>query len=101
MPTSYLDIHLTTMSRPLANLARAAVRTPLASTASARSILTAATVGSTRKPTGGAIGGVDPRVLNGLPSFIGVEQFDRLNEWQAGLWERLQAEVRSACLPLA
>ncbi|CAK9780365.1 hypothetical protein CC85DRAFT_287896 [Cutaneotrichosporon oleaginosum] len=86
------------MSRPLANFARAAARSPLApfvSSAPARSILTAAAAGSTRKPTGGAIGGVDPRILNGLPSFIGAEQFDRLNEWQAGLWERLQGEVRN------
>ncbi|GMK53439.1 hypothetical protein CspeluHIS016_0100250 [Cutaneotrichosporon spelunceum] len=78
------------MSRPLANLARAA-RTPLSS---ARTILTAATPRS-HKPTGGAIGGVDPRILNGMPGFIGAEQFDRLNEWQAGLWERLQGEVRN------
>lgn len=87
------------MSRPLASLARAAARTPLSHPAApARSILTAATSsGSARKPTGGAIGGVDPRVLNGLPAFIGTEQFNRLNEWQAGLWERLQSEVRSEC----
>ncbi|BEJ14196.1 hypothetical protein CspHIS471_0313700 [Cutaneotrichosporon sp. HIS471] len=82
------------MSRPFANIARAAARTPLSSTAR-RTILTAAPSGSSRKPTGGAIGGVDPRILNGLPSFIGAEQFDRLNEWQAGLWERLQSEVRN------
>jgi Fe-Mn family superoxide dismutase len=86
------------MSRPLASLARAraAVRTPLATSAPVRNILAVpASAGSARKPTGGAIGGVDPRILQGLPSFIGGEQFDRLNEWQAGLWERLQAEVRS------
>lgn len=86
------------MSRPFASLARAAARTPFSgSTApAARSILTAATSSaSARKPTTGAIGGVDPRILNGLPTFIGTEQFDRLNEWQAGLWERLQSEVRS------
>lgn len=43
----------------------------------------------------GAIGGVDPRVLTGVPGFVGKEQMSRVNEWQATLWERLQAEVRS------
>lgn len=43
----------------------------------------------------GAVGGVDLRVLNGIDGFVGKEQMDRVNEWQAGLWERLSQEVRS------
>lgn len=46
----------------------------------------------------GAIGGVDLRVFNGIDGFIGKQQMDRVNEWQAGLWQRLADEVRSECL---
>lgn len=69
------------MSRPVARLV------PRLS----RGILTSAAAPRAK----GAIGGVDPRVFNGIDGFIGKEQMARVNEWQAGLWERLAAEVRS------
>ena len=81
------------MSRPLLSTLR------LASTSRAgvRGLLTgAAGTKSSSRPTG-AIGGVDPRIFsgNGVEGFIGATEVARVNEWQAGLWERLQAEVRS------
>lgn len=48
----------------------------------------------------GAVGGVDLRVLQGVPTFVGAEQMARVNEWQSGLWARLQDEVRSKCAVL-
>ncbi|OWZ64461.1 hypothetical protein C365_03583 [Cryptococcus neoformans Bt85] len=47
-------------------------------------------VGSTR-----GAGAVDYRVLEGIDGFLPKENFDRLKEWQLGLWERLQAEVQN------
>lgn len=47
-------------------------------------------VGSTR-----GAGAVDYRVLEGIDGFLPKENFDRLKEWQLGLWERLQAEAQS------
>lgn len=38
---------------------------------------------------------IDERILNGLDGFLPKSNVDRISEWQAGLWERLQAEVRS------
>ena len=35
------------------------------------------------------------QILEGLPGFLEKEQFSTITEWQAGLWSRLQAEVRS------
>lgn len=46
----------------------------------------------------GAIGGVDPRIFSGIDGFVGKEQMSRVNEWQAGLWQRLADEVRSECI---
>lgn len=37
---------------------------------------------------------IDYRILNGVDGFLQKENFDRISEWQAGLWERLQDEVR-------
>lgn len=57
-------------------------------------------IGDTARPTASGVTGsntsVDPRVLNGVPSFLPKENIDRLCEWQSGLWTRLQSEVRSA-----
>lgn len=73
------------MSRPvlrtLAPLLRRGILTPSAS--------------APRQAKGPAQGGVDPRVFSGVPNFISEPQLARLNEWQSGLWERLQSEVRS------
>lgn len=69
------------MSRPMARLVPRLTRGIISSAAAP-------------KPKG-AIGGVDPRVFNGIDGFVGKEQMDRVNEWQAGLWERLAQEVRS------
>lgn len=44
---------------------------------------------------GGNTSSVDPRVLEGLPNFLPKGNVDNVCAWQAGLWERLQAEVRS------
>lgn len=38
---------------------------------------------------------VDYRIFQGIDGFLGEKEFSRLNEWQGGLWERLQAEVNS------
>ncbi|KAK1923778.1 hypothetical protein DB88DRAFT_492420 [Papiliotrema laurentii] len=50
-----------------------------------------------RRPTSGDVSttSVDPRVLNGLPSFLPKANVDRVCEWQAGLWTRLQDEIRN------
>lgn len=91
---------LITMSRPLISSLRT-----LASSSSrvgVRGILTGST-GASRGGTKaqarpqGAIGGVDPRIFsgNGVDGFLGPAELSRLNEWQSGLWTRLQAEVRS------
>lgn len=76
------------MSRPLARAARA-FATPR------RGILTPSS-SAPRQSSSPAQGGVDPRIFaQGVDNFIQKPQFDRLNEWQAGLWERLQSEVRN------
>ncbi|RSH93534.1 hypothetical protein EHS25_007892 [Saitozyma podzolica] len=51
---------------------------------------------------GGNTSSVDPRVLEGLPNFLPKGNVDNVCAWQAGLWERLQAEVRNnpALLPV-
>lgn len=74
--------------RPFASIPRQsfAVRAPAA--AGIRFINSK--VGSTR-----GAGAVDYRVLEGIDGFLPKENFDRLKEWQLGLWERLQAEVQS------
>lgn len=69
------------MSRPMARLVPRLSRGLLTSAAPSR--------------TAGAIGGVDPRIFQGVEGFVGKQQMDRVNEWQAGLWERLAGEVRS------
>ncbi|ORY34929.1 hypothetical protein BCR39DRAFT_515659 [Naematelia encephala] len=38
---------------------------------------------------------VDPRVLSGVPDFLPKANIDRVCDWQSGLWERLQDEVRN------
>lgn len=74
--------------RPFASIPRQsfAVRAPAA--AGIRFINSK--VGSTR-----GAGAVDYRVLEGIDGFLPKENFDRLKEWQLGLWGRLQAEVQS------
>lgn len=53
-------------------------------------------VSGSRPPRAAASGpAVDYRIFNGVNGFLGEKEFTRLNEWQGGLWERLQAEVRS------
>lgn len=48
----------------------------------------------------GNITSVDPRVLSGMDHFLPKHKMDDLCEWQKGLWERLQAEVRSRLRPM-
>ncbi|WVR08256.1 hypothetical protein IAU60_005303 [Kwoniella sp. DSM 27419] len=38
---------------------------------------------------------IDYRILEGVDGFLPKDNFDRLQEWQGGLWERLQGEVRN------
>ncbi|OCF38833.1 hypothetical protein I317_07375 [Kwoniella heveanensis CBS 569] len=38
---------------------------------------------------------IDNRVLEGVNGFLPKGNFDRLQEWQLGLWERLQGEVQN------
>ncbi|KAL1408301.1 hypothetical protein Q8F55_005107 [Vanrija albida] len=79
------------MVRPLASLASTSARR-LAAGPLRRGILTAAAPASTSRGHGG---GVDPRVFAGIDGFLGTKEVARLDEWQAGLWGRLQEEVRS------
>jgi Fe-Mn family superoxide dismutase len=55
------------------------------------------TIPGARPPKAGSAGqAVDYRIFQGIDGFLGEKEFSRLNEWQGGLWERLQAEVNSA-----
>lgn len=77
------------MSRSAAGLARAVASSSRASLRPvARSYATLT----------GNISSVDPRILDGMNGFISKTEMDRICEWQKGLWERLQAEVRSELL---
>ncbi|WVO23248.1 uncharacterized protein IAS62_004595 [Cryptococcus decagattii] len=74
--------------RPLASIPRQAFSARAPAMAGARFINSK--VGSTR-----GAGAVDYRVLEGIDGFLPKKNFDRLKEWQLGLWERLQAEVQN------
>ncbi|TXT13301.1 hypothetical protein VHUM_00668 [Vanrija humicola] len=69
----------------------------LATAAARRGIISpaASAPSSSSKPAGGAAGGVDARIFSGIDGFLGAKEVKRLDEWQAGLWGRLQEEVRS------
>nr|ODN95468.1 hypothetical protein L204_04008 [Cryptococcus depauperatus CBS 7855] len=75
------------MSRPRA-LRRLAQLTPTSKRAYARFLNTK--TGPTHGPAA-----VDYRIFEGLPGFLPRENFERLQEWQGGLWERLQSEVNN------
>lgn len=74
--------------RPLASIPRQTFAARAPAMVGARFINSK--VGSTR-----GAGAVDYRVLEGIDGFLPKKNFDRLKEWQLGLWERLQAEVQS------
>ncbi|WVQ79431.1 hypothetical protein IAT38_001529 [Cryptococcus sp. DSM 104549] len=77
------------MSRP--TILRALRALPTATPSSSfHTTARALSVGPTVGP-----GAVNPQVLQGIDGFLPKENFDRLQEWQTGLWERLQAEVRN------
>ena len=57
------------------------------------------TIPGARPPKAASAGpAVDYRIFQGIDGFLGEKEFSRLNEWQGGLWERLQAEVNSVFL---
>ncbi|WWD20103.1 hypothetical protein CI109_104577 [Kwoniella shandongensis] len=85
------------MSRPSPSF----IRSALASTALPRATQTRSFIASasSRAPAAAAAGvnttSIDYRILDGVNGFLPKANFDRLQEWQGGLWERLQAEVRN------
>ncbi|WVQ96186.1 hypothetical protein IAU59_003289 [Kwoniella sp. CBS 9459] len=72
--------------RPLASAVRAPAPSSLVQT---RSLLNAAA------RSGVNTASIDNRVLDGVNGFLPKANFDRLQEWQVGLWERLQGEVQN------
>ncbi|WVF68649.1 hypothetical protein IAT40_003419 [Kwoniella sp. CBS 6097] len=72
--------------RPLASAVRAA---PTPNPIQSRSLLNAAS------RSGVNTASIDNRILDGVNGFLPKGNFDRLQEWQTGLWERLQGEVQN------
>ncbi|KAL7424924.1 hypothetical protein Q5752_000611 [Cryptotrichosporon argae] len=86
--------------RPLARAARTTTAVPVA----AFSTMGAARAGFlgvsgaadvTRPLASSSQGGVDARIFGGVPGFLGAPEMGRLQDWQSGLWARLQDEVRN------
>ncbi|WVQ66495.1 uncharacterized protein L199_004676 [Kwoniella botswanensis] len=83
------------MSRPSTSFLRSALaQTPLslprtALNFQARTLLNAAS------RSGINTSSIDYRILEGINDFLPKENFDRLQEWQVGLWNRLQGEVNN------
>ncbi|WOO77670.1 Putative 37S ribosomal protein S26B, mitochondrial [Vanrija pseudolonga] len=69
----------------------------LATAATRRGIISpsAAAAAPSSSSSKGAAGGVDARIFSGIDGFLGAKEVQRLDEWQGGLWGRLQEEVRS------
>ncbi|WWC65645.1 uncharacterized protein I303_108266 [Kwoniella dejecticola CBS 10117] len=78
------------MSRPSTSFLRSALK---ASSSVPRSGIQARTVLNAASRSGINTSSIDYRILEGVNGFLPKENFDRLQEWQLGLWERLQGEV--------
>lgn len=78
------------MSRPSTSLLRSL---PRAARTQTRGLLGGPSPRSS--PAAGNTTSIDYRILSGLDGFLPKDNFDRITEWQAGLWTRLQDEVRS------
>jgi Fe-Mn family superoxide dismutase len=90
----FMSIHnpLHTMSRASTSVLGAVAK----SAATPRLARSFRTIPGARPPKAGSAGqAVDYRIFQGIDGFLGEKEFSRLNEWQGGLWERLQAEVNS------
>ncbi|KAK8849478.1 hypothetical protein IAR55_004811 [Kwoniella newhampshirensis] len=82
------------MSRATPSLIRSALSSTLPRPRQTRSFIASASA-SRAAATGVNTTSIDYRILDGVNGFLPKTNFDRLQEWQGGLWERLQAEVRS------
>ncbi|ODO00666.1 hypothetical protein L198_02989 [Cryptococcus wingfieldii CBS 7118] len=81
-------------------MARTSLLRPLSALAASRSAFAPSVTRAARfintGPTHAAgEAGIDYRVLEGIDGFLPKENFDRITEWQGGLWERLQREVNN------
>jgi hypothetical protein len=93
------DHYFTLISRTIPTMSRASTSLLSSVSSATRQHITGSIrSASTRPPRAAASGpAVDYRIFQGVDGFLGEKEFTRLNEWQGGLWERLQAEVRSQC----
>ncbi|WVW86670.1 hypothetical protein I302_108724 [Kwoniella bestiolae CBS 10118] len=83
------------MSRPSSSILRSALaQTPLALPRITPRIQTRTLLNAASR-SGINTSSIDYRILEGINGFLPKENFDRLQEWQVGLWNRLQGEVNN------
>ncbi|WRT69471.1 uncharacterized protein IL334_006457 [Kwoniella shivajii] len=83
------------MSRPSPSLIRSALAQSSIQTFRPKSHIQIRTLLNAASRSGINTNSIDYRILDGVNGFLEKGNFDRLQEWQVGLWNRLQGEVNN------